>query len=248
MKFISSFEQTRVINNYKNEVAEISQENLIAEEKTAVDFNNELYTSNSFDSSLSLDSISSIDLSTNNILAYITIPNISLELPIYEGCNDKALTLGIGHLPNTSLPIGGENTHSVLVGHTGLTNSIMFDNLDKLKIGDNFSITYLDKTLNYEVCQINIVNPNDTSNLIIKPNEDLVTLVTCTPKHVNTHRLLVTGKRIILEENQPILSKSENSLFSSSFYDDLPVVINVIFIHLFIIFIIYFLGFIKKKI
>lgn len=253
MKIISSFEQTIVINNYKNDVSQISQENLLELEENAANFNNDLFENNTFDSNLSQDSISSIDFANKEILAYITIPKLNLELPIYEGCSDNVLSLGIGHLPTTSLPVGGSNTHSVLVGHTGLTHSIMFDDLDKLHIGDTFSINSYNNILNYEVCQINIVEPDDTHSLIIKPNEDLVTLVTCTPKHVNTYRLLVTGKRVNLDkipynkiENN--FTNDENNKTNSYLEQNIPLIVNVIFVHLFLIFIIIFvMKFLRKK-
>lgn len=244
LKIISSFNQTSIINNYNDKVSQMQQDSVYSIEEDAKDFNSNLYNNNSFDSSLSQDNISTIDLSGMDILGYISIPKINVELPIYEGSSDNVLSLGIGHLSNTSLPCGGINTHCVLVGHTGLSNSIMFDDLDKLEIGDKFSINFLGNTLQYEVNNINIVEPDETQSLIIKENEDLVTLITCTPKHVNTHRLLVTGSRILVEEGSSDIIQSEvseNTEVYAQYHEKINLTVNVIFILLFIIFVAYFL-------
>jgi sortase A len=197
---VSNLNQTVAINNYNNEISSMTSNDLQKAEESAKEFNEDLYESNSFSASLTEETISTINFIENDILAYIIIPKINIELPIYEGANEQTLSLGIGHLSNTSLPVGGNNTHCVLVGHTGLSSAVMFDDIDKLEISDKFYIKVLDKTLEYEVTKVDIVLPDETENLVIQENSDLVTLVTCTPKYVNTHRLLVTGKRVE-EEN-----------------------------------------------
>lgn len=130
------------------------------------------------------------------MMGYVDIPSIGVSLPIYHYTTDDVLSKGVGHLYGTSLPVGGENTHSVITGHRGLPSSKLFTDLDKVKVGDVFSIYVLGEELDYQVDQIDIVLPDEISSLSIEPGKDLVTLVTCTPYGVNTHRLLVRGHRI----------------------------------------------------
>ena len=134
-------------------------------------------------------------LNVNGVMAYIEIPEIDVYLPVYHGTDKETLEKGIGHLQNTSFPIGGKGTHCVLSGHSGLPTAMLFTNLDQLKKGNRFYIHVLDEVLAYKVDQIEVVEPEDISLLAIDPNEDYVTLVTCTPFGKNTHRLLVRGTR-----------------------------------------------------
>ena len=128
-------------------------------------------------------------------LGYITIPKIDVELPIYEGTNDDVLSQGVGHMEQSSYPLGGESTHCVLTGHRGLPSAVLFTDLDQLVIGDCFYLHILDEILAYEVDQIKVVEPNESGDLEIIKGEDYCTLVTCTPYAINTHRMLVRGKR-----------------------------------------------------
>ena len=128
-------------------------------------------------------------------LGYITIPKIDLNLPIYEGTGADVLAHGIGHLTQTSYPLGGESTHSALSGHRGMAEAELFTNLDKLEIGDQFYLHVLDEVLAYRVDQILTVEPDQVEALDIVEGEDLCTLVTCTPIGINSHRLLVRGTR-----------------------------------------------------
>ena len=130
------------------------------------------------------------------VMGYIKIQKIDLMLPIYHGTDETVLRHSIGHLEQTSLPVGGEGTHCMLSGHRGLPSAKLFSDLDKMREGDTFTITVLNETLTYEVDHVWIVEPKDVSHLIIEPGKDLCTLVTCTPYGVNTHRLLVRGHRI----------------------------------------------------
>lgn len=141
-------------------------------------------------------------LNTNKagMMGYIRIPQIDVELPIYHGTEETVLQSGVGHFEGTSLPVGGESTHSVLTGHRGLPSKILFTDLDKMKEGDVFYIKILGETFAYQVDQILTVLPEDTKSLTITPGKDYVTLVTCTPYSINTHRLLVRGVRIPYEE------------------------------------------------
>lgn len=137
-----------------------------------------------------------LDVDGHGVMGYISIPKINVKLPIYHGTDDSVLQTSIGHLAGTSLPVGGENTHTVLSGHRGLPSARLFTDLDRLTEGDTFTITVLDKTLTYEVDQIRIVDPTDLSDLQIEEGRDLCTLVTCTPYGINTQRLLVRGHRV----------------------------------------------------
>ena len=139
------------------------------------------------------------EMDIDPVMARIVIPSIHVSLPIYHGTDSRTLTEGIGHLFGTSLPIGGPSTHSVLTGHTGLSTATMFDNLNQLKKGDVFYVSSLGQTLKYEVNDITVVKPEETDSLRKVPGRDLVTLITCTPYGVNSHRLLVTGERVPMD-------------------------------------------------
>ena len=148
----------------------------------------------------SADYDSQLNLAGNGIMGYVEIPKISVNLPIYHGTENDSLERGIGHLLGSSLPVGGENTHAILSGHSGMASQKMFTDLEQLATGDVFYLHVLNETLAYQVVDINTVLPYDTSLLGIVSGEDLCTLVTCTPYGVNTHRLLVRGSRIPYEE------------------------------------------------
>ena len=137
-----------------------------------------------------------LNVSGNGIMGYIEIPAIDCFLPIYHGTNEAVLQTSIGHLEGSSLPIGGAGTHCVVSGHRGLPSARLFTDLDKLKEGDRFVLKVLDRTLTYEVDQILTVDPYDLEALAIDPQQDYCTLVTCTPYGINTHRLLVRGRRV----------------------------------------------------
>lgn len=137
-----------------------------------------------------------LNISGNGIMGYIEIPQINVKLPIYHGTDESVLQLGVGHMEGTSLPIGGESTHSVLSAHRGLPSSRLFTDLDKILVGDTFTLYVINQTLTYEVDQILIVEPADVEPLYITEGEDYCTLVTCTPYGINSHRLLVRGHRV----------------------------------------------------
>lgn len=143
-----------------------------------------------------------LNLSGNGIMCFLEIPCIDVDLPVYHGTSEKVLNEGVGHLENTSLPVGGESTHAVLSAHTGLVDKRLFTDLTLLELGDLFFVKVLNETLAYEVDQILVVEPTDLEALSIVPGEDLVTLVTCTPYGINSHRLLVRGHRVPYEPKQ----------------------------------------------
>lgn len=149
-----------------------------------------------------------LNINNDSIMASIEIPRINVKLPVYHGTSQDTLLNGVGHLQKTSLPIGGEGTHSVLTGHTGLSSARLFTDLNKLEKGDVFYIYVLNRTLAYKIDQVKVVEPTDTSDLKINSEEDYVTLITCTPYGINSHRLLVRGTRIPYEEAKTIVENT----------------------------------------
>lgn len=143
-----------------------------------------------------------LDLSGTGIMGYITIQKIGVELPIYHGTGEGVLQVAAGHLQGSSLPVGGAGTHAVISAHRGLPSAKLFTNLDELEVGDTFTVTVLDRVLTYEVDRISIVLPDETDLLQPTPGKDYLTLMTCTPYGINTHRLLVRGHRVETVENQ----------------------------------------------
>ena len=131
------------------------------------------------------------------LMARIKIPAINADLPIYHGTSDEVLARGIGHLEGTALPVGGDSTHSVLTGHRGLADAELFTNLDLVAVGDTFTLEVFGEVLTYQVIETKVVEPDETETLYPQRGKDLVTLVTCTPLGINSHRILVTGERIL---------------------------------------------------
>lgn len=198
----NSFHQSRAIATYASEVAELDSD--IYDEMWAVaqDYNRRLAQrkdplTQSAEDLTEYESL--LDIAGSGVMGYIEIPELKVSLPIYHGVDEGVLQIAVGHIPGTSLPTGGNGTHSVLSGHRGLPSAKLFTNLDQLREGDVFLLRVLDETLTYEVDQILIVEPQEVAALTIDPDQDYCTLVTCTPYGINTHRLLVRGHRI---ENQ----------------------------------------------
>ncbi|HFR3379926.1 TPA: class C sortase, partial [Streptococcus suis] len=194
---------------------------------------------------LNIDSValkkydSILNITDTGIMGYVEIPKLQTTLPIYHGTDDAVLQVAVGHLAGTSLPIGGQGSHAAISGHRGLPSAKLFSDLDQLVIGDTFMIQVLDNTLTYEIDKIITVTPDDVSPLMIDPNEDFVTLVTCTPYGVNSHRLLVRGHRI---ENQLLARQvvSEGSIVK-------PILVSP-FIALCLLGLLWSLFFIKKEV
>lgn len=147
-------------------------------------------------------------------MGYIEISKINIKLPIYQGTSEEVLSRGVGHLDYSSLPVGGENTHTILTGHRGLPSAKLFTDLDKLSEGDRFYIHSLDKVLAYKVDQIKVVLPHETDDLKIVENKDYITLITCTPYGVNTNRLLVRGERVEFNEKEKQKMRKEIFMFN----------------------------------
>ena len=150
-----------------------------------------------------------LNVAGNGVMGIITINKIGVELPIYHSIRKEVLNIACGHLEGTSLPIGGESTHCVLSAHRGLPHAKLFTELDKLEIGDTFTITVLNRTLTYQIDQIKVVRPDVIDDIQVVPGEDLCTLLTCTPYGINSHRLLVRGTRI--ENAAPVLHITSNA-------------------------------------
>ncbi len=195
----NSFHQSRAVVEYAEQVANLDTELYDSLLQEAREYNDRLPHKENRYRMLEADMAeyeALLNLTGNGIMGYIEIPAIDCSLPIYHGVADSVLQIAIGHVEWSSLPIGGKGTHCVVSGHRGLPSARLFTDLDKLREGDTFVIRVLDETVTYEVDQILIVLPEEIDALQIDPEEDYCTLVTCTPYGVNTHRLLVRGRRV----------------------------------------------------
>lgn len=196
--------QSRAVAGYAEEVEQLSDADYQTYFDAADAYNRQLNTTpNAFyKPDLVSGYAQTLDISGTGIMGYITIPKISVELPIYHGTDEGVLQVAAGHLEGSSLPVGGAGTHAVISAHRGLPSAKLFTNLDELEVGDRFTITVLDRVLTYEVDQISIVLPTEIDQLLPTEGMDYVTLMTCTPYGINTHRLLVRGKRVETTESQ----------------------------------------------
>lgn len=201
-------QQSDAVASYDSAVSNRSEEEIQEILNQATEYNNMLFQSNgaivdNMDTSiLSDESYNSLLNQANGIMGSIEIPKIDVDLPIYHGTEDDILSVGVGHIQGTSLPVGGENTHCVLSGHRGLPGSSLFTRLDEMKEGDLFFLSVMGETLAYKVYDIQVVDPDNTEVLEITAGKDDVSLVTCTPYGLNTHRLVVTGERVPYEESE----------------------------------------------
>lgn len=221
----NNYRQTQLISSYEEAI-------VVADENGQIDYESEVLMANTYNTNLlpcilpdsfataeaaeeeDEEYMSCLNLNGDGIMGYVQIPKIGIKLPIFHGTSDEVLQIGAGHLEGSSLPIGGESTHSVLSAHRGLPSASLFTDLDLMKEGDHFYINVLDETLAYEVDQILTVEPVDTTALVVEDGKDLVTLLTCTPYGVNTQRLLVRGHRVdyvegmVEEEDIPLAAYS----------------------------------------
>ena len=205
--YVNSKTQSRVVADYKELTEKLdddTSEELLA---AAEDYNSRLSKLPSallqYEQVAGYDEL--LDIS-DGIMGFITIDKIGVELPIYHGTSEEVLNIACGHLQGSSLPVGGKSTHAVLSAHRGLPSAKLFTELDKLEVGDTFTVTVIDMVLTYEVDQIRIVLPDEVEELAIKEGEDLCTLFTCTPYGINTHRLLVRGRRVEGESSLPTIN------------------------------------------
>lgn len=207
----NTYRQKRLISSYDEQIAE-------KEEAGEIDYDSEWEKANAYNEAL-LPSIlpdsfavaeaseeedkeymSSLNLNGDGMMGYVEIPKINVKVPVYHTTEEEVLERAAGHLEGSSLPVGGASTHSVISAHRGLPSAKLFTDLDKLEEGDHFLLSVLDEILCYEVDQVSIVEPEETEGLSVEDGEDLVTLLTCTPYGVNSHRLLVRGHRVPYEE------------------------------------------------
>lgn len=198
----NSFHQSRAIVTYDDSVSNLSQEDYTEIWQAATDYNWEMkWRGNRFvlDDEEREVYNSLLNVAGNGVMGYVEIPKIECRLPIYHGTDEAVLQVAIGHIEGTSLPVGGLSSHCVISGHRGLPSAKLFTNLDQVALGDTVLIHVLDETLTYIVDQILVVEPSDTSALAIDLACDYLTLVTCTPYGINSHRLLVRGHRIETE-------------------------------------------------
>lgn len=233
--FISNYlyehKQEEVISAYDEQIEGEKEDVLKKEWELAEEYNKELlnanivlsdpFDPNAFRAKTSHSYESLLNQSQDGVMGYLEIPVIDLNLTIGHGTGERVLESGVGHLKNTSLPVGGESTHAVLSAHTGLPGKKLFTDLSQMEKGDVFYIHVLGKKLSYQVDQIKVVKPEDTKDLTIQNEKDLVTLVTCTPYGVNSHRLLVRGKRIaneLADEKSSNIEKKTESQWMKQYW------------------------------
>lgn len=199
--------QSRAIVDYEAVLEHLKPEDYSAMFQAAYDYNRALYETDYplMDYEEIPGYYDTLTLPGSSIIGYVKIDKIGVELPIYHGTSDEVLNVGVGHLEGTSLPVGGENTHSVMSAHRGLPSAKLFTDLDRLEPGDTFQITVLDQVLTYQVDQVKVITPTEVEDLLIAEGKDYCTLFTCTPYGINTHRLLVRGIRIETITEKPII-------------------------------------------
>lgn len=214
--YLNSQNQAKVVEDYSNQVEQMNDAETEKELQKAREFNENLKRTVVIDpfteemnQQLSEEYLKILN-KNNGQIGTLIIPKIQLKLPVYHGTEAKVLKKGVGHIQNTAFPVGGSGTHAVLSAHRGLPEARLFTDLDKLEKGDMFFIQVLDETLAYEVDQIKTVLPEDTGDLQPSEEQDYVTLVTCTPYGVNTHRLLVRGKRVPYDQKVQKIWKDWN--------------------------------------
>lgn len=198
---IADLSHRQIITSHANLVSSLDEETLAEEWKKAEEYNENLMGDPVHDPFIPGSGYAIPDnydqvLALDDVMCTLEIPKINLSLPVYHGTSEEVLAKGVGHMEVTALPIGGLNRHSVLTGHRGLPSAELFTRLDELEVGDHFYIHVLDEVHAYEVDQITVVEPDELEDLVAVPGRDLITLVTCTPYAVNTHRLLVRGTRV----------------------------------------------------
>ena len=239
--YINSKSNETVIKNYSESTQTMSDDEIDNELAKAQNFNELLAKSALNDEekdeyNAAMSEYENI-LNYDDIMCTIEIPKINVDLPVYHDSTNREEKLknGCVHLANTSLPIGGASTHAVISAHSGYPEQVFFDELDKLQIGDTFKINVLNKTLTYKVCEINIVDPDDSSKLEIENGKDYVTLITCYPYSINTHRLCVRGERV---EDTITDTATADEVISNDNHNDLTLVFIILGISLLVVLII----------
>lgn len=197
-QYLNSKVQSKAIDDYEKKFSNISSDDYKEMFEEAKKYNEELlkldYPLAQYNKLTGYNDI--LNFNDNGMIGYVSIEKIKVELPIYHGTSSSVLNVAAGHMEGSSLPVGGESTHSIISAHRGLPSSRLFTDLDKVELGDIFTITVLNQTLTYQIDKIEVIEPKEVKSLEIVEGEDYVTLLTCTPYGINTHRLLVRGKRI----------------------------------------------------
>ncbi len=222
----------KLIGEYKEAFSSTTPEEFNEAMKDAVAFNENRGNEEKL-KELGLTYENVLNAADNGIMGYIEIPKISVSLIIYHTIEENVLQKGIGHVPETHLPVGGKNTHCVLAGHTGLPSAKLLTNIDHLKLGDRFYVHVLNEVLEYKIDDVSVVEPDEVSRLNVISGKDCVTLVTCTPYGVNSHRLLVRGVRV--DEND--LSAKEDGIINELLNIDMKYLITFSLVGLCIVFI-----------
>lgn len=221
---INNIDSRNHVEEYTKTTKQMSSEETLEKFKQAEEYNhsltNNVIITDPFDEKaykkIGANYENALNVDGNGLIGYIDIPKINVYLPIYHGTTEKILAKGAGHLQNTSLPVGGESTHSVISAHTAYPGETFFDYLTDMQEGDEFYVHVLDRVLKYEVDSIKVVLPEETDDLRVIRGEDHVTLLTCTPYSINTHRLLVRGKRVAYDDSKYITTGAS----AASFGDD----------------------------
>ena len=205
--------QSRAVTNYESVLENLDEDVYKSIFENAYAYNKALYETNYplIDYKNVPGYYETLSVTDNDMIGYLKIDCIGVELPIYHGTSDAVLNKGVGHLEGSSLPVGGENTHCIMSAHRGLPSSKLFTDLDRVELGDTFQIVVLDQVLTYQVDFIKIIEPNDVSNMQIIEGGDYCTLFTCTPYGINTHRLVVRGIRIETIKEKPIIYVSNEA-------------------------------------
>ncbi len=200
--YVNKKNQSYAITEYNEEIEELTEEDFTRQFEEAMAYNQALLENPSafYRPFLVEGYEETLRTPDTEVMSILYVPSIHIKFPIYHGTDEASIQRSIGHLEGSSLPIGGESSHCVLVGHRGLPSAKLFTDLDKMKIGDKFMLTTLGELMTYQVDQILIVEPEDSQELLIKPGMDYCTLLTCTPYGVNSHRLLVRGVRVENDE------------------------------------------------
>ncbi len=251
--YLEKKNQATVIQEYEEEVKNESQDKIQQKWNAAKKYNENLTGEYVQDPFLLQDkydlSNKYLDiLNINGIMGYIDIPKINVHIPIYHGSSKDVLEKGIGHLESTALPIGGASTHSILTGHRGLPSSRLFTDLDKLKIGDLFYIQILDEVHAYKVDRIDTIKPDELKKLTIYEGEDYITLITCTPYGINTHRLLVRGSRTeYIPEEREIPKSGFVEVMNIDKYQIIGITIGIVLLIIILILILVFIELKRKK-
>lgn len=205
--WLSSYNQSRVLVGYHEQLADVDPDvatqvsqaheyNAALTAGVVLEANGNVPVSDGTLTGSELEYGRILTASADGLMARVKIPSIGVDLPIYHGTSDAVLERGAGHLAGSHFPVGGAGTHSVITAHRGLANATMFSNLDDVAVGDTFTIETFGEVLTYRVRETYVIDPSDTDRIRAVPGEDLVTLITCTPLGINTHRILVTGERI----------------------------------------------------